>query len=325
MRRCLIVAAGVCILSSCRHSASQTPPLLGGQDQAGCPAVAQRARMRFAVNGVSLSVPVVEAAVAGERTQAVVDTGAESHVIAGWLARKLGLQIVESARTTRDGAGRALKISVVEDVGLEVEGLGQIPRRPTMVIDVPKLESLGIGLVISPQHMVEDGQAAVLDMPHRVLWREREECAFSEQRLPGLALPSMRACTDPSVATGYIHYLMPAAINGTQATLLLDTGSAVSFLKSSSPLCARLLERSNLLERHSAGVNEGHAAGGTQACRELPSSEIKIGGVTASTKIEVCENHEQDPVCPSDGVLGMPVLRACILAISPTRAMGACR
>ena len=95
----------------------------------------------------------------------LVDTGANSHVVAGWLARQVGLPLKKLGDLGSDHAGRTIATYRVERPRMTIDDWGAVPDGPMLATEVPPLiEHLGIGGFVSPQRLVEgEGGAVVLD------------------------------------------------------------------------------------------------------------------------------------------------------------------
>src|SRR5579883_3650 len=73
-----------------------------------------RVTLRFELNGRKFPLPLVHGSVAGEPVWMLVDTGANSHVIASWVARKVGLPMRALGDVGSDHTGRAVSAYTVE-------------------------------------------------------------------------------------------------------------------------------------------------------------------------------------------------------------------
>src|SRR5262249_39747180 len=70
--------------------------------------VTRRAALRFEIRGRGFPLPLVSGTIAGQPVLMLVDTGANSHVIAGWLARKLGLPMKKLGDVGTDHVGKTI-------------------------------------------------------------------------------------------------------------------------------------------------------------------------------------------------------------------------
>src|SRR5580700_2160377 len=67
----------------------------------------RRVGLKFELNGRKFPLPLVRGTVSGEPVWMLVDTGANSHVIASWVARKVGLAMHPLGDVGSDHTGRA--------------------------------------------------------------------------------------------------------------------------------------------------------------------------------------------------------------------------
>ena len=110
--------------------------------------------------------PVVEGRLAGVPAMFVLDTGAGTHTLASWLAKKARLQTRETELKSRDSAGRLLDVGIVHGVKVAIAGLGDFALEDAVAAEFPPFfEEEGIGGALSRQLLAPRGQALVLDMP----------------------------------------------------------------------------------------------------------------------------------------------------------------
>ena len=170
------------VLSGCGASA---PPIRPPADTS--------ARLYF--DGKLQRVPLLHARVGGRETLAILDSGAEAHLAAGWLVDQLALRTEASAATTIDPSGRTTPLRALADAAFELEGLGAWQDDELMVAELPEVfRQIGIGLILSPQRLVDAGVALVIDFPARTLWREPEARALERLGDDGRRLPEPKAC-----------------------------------------------------------------------------------------------------------------------------------
>src|SRR5207248_2780436 len=77
----------------------------------------RKASLRYELNGRRFPLPLVRGTIAGTPTWMLVDTGANSHVVAGWLARQVRLPLKKLGDLAPNG-GR-----VCEDDASPIKGL----------------------------------------------------------------------------------------------------------------------------------------------------------------------------------------------------------
>jgi hypothetical protein len=68
----------------------------------------RKAKLRYEIHGRPFPLPLVTGTIAGQPVLMLVDTGANSHVIAGWFARKLGLPMKKLGDVGTDHVGKTI-------------------------------------------------------------------------------------------------------------------------------------------------------------------------------------------------------------------------
>jgi len=302
--------------------ASAAPPPLGedlfGKDERT--ATRRRARLSYQLNGRRFPLPLVVGTVAGHPTTMLVDTGANSHVIAGWLARKVGLRMRRLGDLGTDHAGRAIATYRVEEPAIVLEGWGSTGAGPALVADVPEMiEKMGIGAFISPQQLPGAGDVLVLDLARSELHEQSLEAAIGEIATRGRALATrgVRPCVDDASAIKGLAYVLPALIEGSSAQLLLDTGAQRTDLLAPSRVGRGLVPRSQ------ANKEQMYAASGKLVTRTVKNANVRIGEFTTTVDVDIVPGAS-DAVCPRDGVVSMDVLRHCVLVLGQKDVMGRC-
>lgn len=294
------------------------PPHLGASDARAGPPSSRLARLQFEVSGRAFQLPVVTGTVGGVRTLLLVDTGASANMVTGWIARQAKLPLSSHGDTGRDHVGKTVTTARTSRPSLAVDGWGALPDRETLVVEVPAaLERLGIGAFLSPQRL--DAAAVVLDLPRGELREGRdlgdEKGALAEwaslSRPEARGLPEARVCLDRASLVGGLAFVLPARLRPPggspprEAELLVDTGAQRTNLLTTSPAGRAL----------SPGSEPGEsvfAASGTITTRRLRGVDLEIGDVRARLDVELLPGSTH-PSCPRDGVLGMDVLRRCVL------------
>jgi len=249
----------------------------------------------------------------------LIDTGANSHVIAGWLARKAKLQAKNVGDQATDHAGHAIATSRVDRSTITVDGWGALPDAPTLVTEVPEaIARIGIGAFLSPQELDIDS-ALVLDLARAEMYSTDSAHASAELDGKG-ANPftlAARACEDRESAIRGLAFVVPATIEGARVSLLLDTGAHRSDLLATSPAARRFLARSV------PSGEQVYAASGKISTRVVRGAKIDVGAYSKMTDVEIIPG-EPDPSCPRDGVLAMDMLRSCIVVFDRGAVYGRC-
>jgi predicted aspartyl protease len=285
------------------------------------PRDARKVALLFELRGHPFPLPLVHGTVAGVPTWMLVDTGANSHVIAGWLARKVGLPLQRLGDVGTDHVGHTIPTFRVDHPGIVIEGWGAVADGPVLVTDVPEpIEHLGIGAFVSPQSLA-DGAAVVLDFPAREMRLaayDEAEAELSKNREGDLLSPKGGvACEDTESPIKGLAYVVPATVEGQEVTLLIDTGAQRTDLLGTSR-AGRLLT-----PRSTPNREQMFAASGRVKTRTLKGAQVTVGGRSIRTDIDLMPGAP-DPFCPRDGVVSMDVLSACVLVLGPGRMFGKC-
>jgi predicted aspartyl protease len=323
------VRAGLVFLSltvcACGGAAASKPAVphaqLAASPTDGAPAVkkplTRRAKLHYELNGRSFPLPVVHGTVAGHPTWMLIDTGANSHVIAGWFAKKVGLPMYKLGDVGTDHAGRAIATFRVDHPKLALDDWGELEDGPMLVTEVPAIiEKLGIGAFVSPQKLNEEGDAVVLDL---VAHEVRSAWFDDATRAQGTKLldAGARVCEDTQSPIKGLAYVAPANVAGSPAWLLVDTGAQRSdILAGSTP--GKKLAPSSV-----ANKEQMYGASGKLTSRTIPNATVVVGDVERQLDVDLI-GGESDPYCPRDGVLSMDVLRGCVLVLGRRQISARC-
>ncbi len=273
--------------------------------------------LEFTLNGKPFPLPIVHGKVAGEETIFLVDTGANSHVIAGWLARKVGLTTLSLGDTGTDHVGRPIETRRAPHPHVSIDGWGELADQSMLVTDVPEAVSrLGIGVFLSPQQLAGDGLDVVLDFPHsemRTIAVDATPTAVGSL----LTLEPPHACVDDESPFHGLAFVVNATVEGHDARLLIDTGAHQSDLLMTSKVGKALLPRS---EESKEAV---YAASGRVTPRTVRGARMNVGAVEAMRNVDLIPGAE-DPFCPRDGVLAMDILKQCTLVLGRRTVSGVC-
>ena len=287
----------------------------------GVPTAARHATLKYEIRGRPFPLPLVTGTVAGQPALMLVDTGANSHVVAGWLARKLGLAMKKLGDVGTDHVGKSIATFRLEKPELAIDDWGTLVPTPVLATEVPEvIEKLGIGAFISPQRLVEEGDAVVLDLRKGELrptsWKE----ALSELSATGVPLllgEQGRACEENEGPIKGLAFVIPATIESRRVDLLVDTGAQHSDVFSSCAAGQQLAAQST--------VNKEpiFAASGEVSARTLKSARVTAGAFSVLTDVDIISGAG-DSACPRDGVLAMDVLRSCALLLGRARMVARC-
>jgi predicted aspartyl protease len=276
---------------------------------------------QYELHGHHFPLPLVHGTVAGTPTWMLVDTGANSHVVAGWLARQIGLPLKRLGDLGSDHAGRTITTFRVDHPRMAIDEWGAVPDGPMLATEVPPLiEELGIGAFVSPQRLVEgDGGAVVLDFVGGEMRAGHYDSALHKLGHHGssIAPNGGRVCEDDASPIQGLAFVIPATIEGRTVDLLVDTGAQRSDLLVSSGVGKALTARSV------PNKEQLYAASGRMTSRTLRGATISVGDFAVKTDVDLIPGAA-DPYCPRDGVVSMDVLRACVLVLGRTAMTGRC-
>jgi predicted aspartyl protease len=252
----------------------------------------------------------------------LVDTGANSHVIAGWIARKLGIPLKKLGDVGTDHVGKTISTYRIDKADMAVEGWGALAATTVLATEVPEvIEKLGIGAFISPQRLVEEGDAVMLDLAKgeiRAAWWDDPHPELPDSAVP-LVLPTEpgRACEENDGPVRGLAFVLPATVDAQHVDLLVDTGAQHSDIFTTSTAGQKLAVAS-------VGNKEPmYTASGKISARKLRSAKVRAGNVSVVTDVDIIQGSS-DPSCARDGVLAMDVLRSCTLLLGRNRIAGRC-
>jgi hypothetical protein len=171
------------------------------------------------------------------------------------------------------------------------------------VIEVPDdLRRRGIGGVLSPQALVRPGHAVLLDLVARTLSELPAADVARKVDARGPASSAVRRCG--SLGAGVL--VAAATIEGTEASLELDTGSTSSSLSAASELGKRL----GKLRR---GTSSQLTASGLHEVPTVTDVHVALGPSASELDLELLPRTP--PSSCGEGYAGMDLLRTCALLI----------
>jgi predicted aspartyl protease len=284
------------------------------------PRTQRKTMLRFELRGREFPLPVVHGTIAGEPVWMLVDTGANSHVIARWVARKVGMPLRPLGDVGTDHTGRSVTTYSVEHPRVAIDDWGPLTDGPMLVTDVPEaIERLGIGAFVSPQWLGAEDEAVVLDLRGR----EMHTSAFDEatRALEGhgrsLTVAPARLCEDMGSAIKGLAFVVQASVDGHAVELLLDTGAHRTDLLTTSRTGHKLEPRSL------PSKEQMYAASGLVRTRVVKAAQVRVGEHSMVADIDLVPGVA-DPVCPRDGVVSMDVLKSCVLVLGRKQVSGRC-
>ncbi|HEY2517913.1 MAG TPA: aspartyl protease family protein [Polyangiaceae bacterium] len=301
------------------HAAAPSPP---APAPAPVPPTAEKhVVFHWELNGKHFPLPLVHGTIAGTPTWMMVDTGANSHVVAGWLARQVGLPLKKLGDLGADHAGRTIATFRVDHPKMEIDDWGPAPPGPMLAAEVPAvIEQLGIGAFVSPQRLVTaDGDGIVLDFQAGEMRKSDFDDAVHKlgKRGNSISPNGGRVCRDDASPIQGLSFVLPATVEGRPVDLLVDTGAQRSDLLATSPTGKALAKRST------ANKDQLYAASGRMTSRTVKGATVSVGDYAVKTDLDLIPGTA-DPYCPRDGVVSMDVLRGCVLVLGKTGMAGRC-
>jgi predicted aspartyl protease len=278
------------------------------------------APLKFELKGRYFPLPLVHGTIAGQPTWMLVDTGANSHVIASWLAKKAHLTMRSLGDVGTDHTGKSVTTYSVEHAEVVLDAWGPLDDGPMLVTDVPApIEKLGIGAFISPQWLAEAGDAVVMDLVAEEMHTSSFDDAVTNLSGRGRAIaPSGgRICEDLGSAIKGLAYVLPASIDGHDVQLLLDTGAHRTDILTTAQAGPLLASRS--VPSH----EQMYAASGLVRTSLVKGAKVRVGEWSITADIDLIPGVA-DPVCPRDGVVSMDVLKSCVLVLGKKEMTGRC-
>ncbi len=278
--------------------------------------------LRFDIRGRPFPLPVVSGTIAGHPALFLVDTGANSHVIAGWLARKLGLPMKKLGDIGTDHVGKAIATYRIDKLDIAIDDWGKLGATTLLATEVPEvIEKLGIGGFISPQRLDEEGDAVVLDLARGELrsawWDETSHEMATQGGTPVIVEAQARSCAENDGPVKGLAYVVPSTIESQKVHLLVDTGAQHSDVFVTSPAGQKLVGQS------ASNKEPMYTASGRISARKLRGAHLTTGAFATTSDIDLIQGGA-DTSCPRDGVLAMDVLRSCALLLGRGRISGRC-
>lgn len=255
--------------------------------------------------GLAQRVPIVVGSVDGQPTQFLLDTGAFDHVLEGWFARQLAYASPVGHGAVIDHGNRKVGVDRMGKVTLALDGWGSVGTlTPLATTDSASgLQYLAIGGILSPQRLVGDNRV-VIDFPRGSL--SSEDTAAADARVA--AMPTSLGTAERCGGS----YALATTVDGHEAHLVIDTGSFMTDLLSSS-------HPGKALSGRSSAAREINGVGGAMSSRVVADASLKVGSLSRKLDVSIVDARGRRISCPSDGVLGMDVLVGCVLSIGRVR------
>ncbi|MBN9164635.1 MAG: aspartyl protease family protein [Myxococcales bacterium] len=266
-------------------------------------------------------MPTVSGTIGGKPVLMLVDTGANSHVVAGWLARKLSLPMRKLGDLGSDHVGKSISTYRIDELEMTIDGWGPLSTTTVLATEVPDaFERLGIGAFISPQRLDEEGDAVVVDLAKgelRSAWWDEAHDELSATGTPLVHPDQARACEENDGPVKALAFVVPATLDSHPVQLLVDTGAPYSDVFTTSAAGQKLASRST------PNKEAVYTVAGKISARKLKGVRVTSGAFTLTADVDLIQGAA-DTSCPRDGVLAMDVLRSCTLLFGRSQAYGRC-
>jgi hypothetical protein len=281
----------------------------------------RRIPILYSLRGRNFPLPIAKVTVGGIPTLALVDTGANSHIITGWLARKAKLLTASMGDVGVDHVGHSLDTRRAPHPNIVIEGWGELTDAETLVTDVPDaITNLGIGMFLSAQQLATSDTPVILDLQERELRESTGDADIADtvRGLAKLTTKPAKACIDDDSAVPSRAFVVSGRIDGNPADLLLDTGATRTDLLGITGAGKALLPKTR------PNNEPVVAASGMVTSGTVRSALVDVGDVHRTVDVDVLEG-KLDPFCPRDGVLAMDVLASCALVFEPKNVQVYCK
>lgn len=281
----------------------------------------RRAPLHYEIRGRPFPLPLVGGRIAGHPVLMLVDTGANSHVIAASLARKIGLSMKKLGDIGTDHVGKPIATYRIDKLDMSIDGWGKLSATTALATEIPDvIEKLGIGAFISPQRLDEEGDSVVLDLRKaeiRSAWWDQARLELDSVGVPLVQADHGKVCEENEGPVKGLAFVVPTIVDGHRVELLVDTGAQHSDVFTSSAAGRSLVARSM------PAREPMYTASGRVSARKLNKAHIATGDVSITTDIDLIEGAA-DGSCPRDGALAMDVLRSCELLLGRSKIYGRC-
>ena len=273
--------------------------------------------------------PFVTVQIGDVTSHALVDTGASDHVIASSLVESASLPTVSLRAQGVDHGAGSLQLSGLAHTDVSIAGWGPLEASLSTTKDGtafavagvhPRFQELGLGAFVSPQRLVTAGHAVVVDLAAS----EIVEVPVTQLRAyldakggASLFTAGSEVCKHGKGTRSGTTWIADALIEGHPARLLVDTGAAYGDLFRDSVVGRALVGRD---KSNTTMVT----AGSTLDAERISDITVRLGEVQRSKLRWTLVPSQGKPVCPYDGVLGIDVLRSCVVAFDGQTMSGRC-
>lgn len=245
----------------------------------------------------------------------IVDTGASVHTLASWLVSAARVPTFESEATTTGSTGVETRVRTSRHEAIRIDGAPEVALEQAIVVDFPRVfEETRIGGLVSPQLLAPAGSAAVLDLRTPTLTLQPFDAAVAALG-NSPAVSGGRVCTNAASTFTNRQYASPMTADGIDGDMLVDTGATGTLAATGSRIAQRLGGRATDRDR-TQGVG-----GASTATAKVPNVAVGVGSTKTTVSLGI---GGAMPACGVDGLLGMDVLRRCILVLGQSAFASTC-
>ena len=261
----------------------------------------RHAKLTFKVGRI-VPVPLVHGTISGEPTWMLLDSGAGTHFLSDWLAKRANVKQKKTRTEVADHARVTLNVALADRSLISIEQWGRHIPGELLVVDGDEggiAANAGIGVVLSPQEL-EDDRAVIVEL-------DRGEIRTGSEADAVQALAARKVGFDSDyIAFCHGVFSIGAKIEGEAVRLTVDTGSADTDLFT-------LTKPGRALSPRSVPAKfKSETASGPLVTRTYKNARINVGGLSIRKDIDLIPGAPEID-CPVDGVLGIDILRSCVL------------
>ncbi len=231
----------------------------------------------------------------------LIDTGASSNVMASWFANKLPTN-KKSEITIPDSTGQMMK-AYLYHTQIQIQNL-KIDNQTFLITDFPQeFEKNKIAGLVSPKSL---GSFVALDFkrPQMMISESLDEIK-NKFEIDFIPRSNQTTCLAPASSM----YVVEVSIQKQKAKLLIDSGSATTKIFLSSPIGQILKSEAKKSPKQAAGLS-----GKKVDLLQLTNSSITFADKTQSTNVFLQDS--QGKGCPGDGLMGLDLLKNCVLIMA---------
>lgn len=181
----------------------------------------RHAKLNFKL-GEIVPVPLVHGTISGEPTWMLLDSGAGTHFMSDWMAKRANVKQRKTRTEVADHARVTLNVTLADRSLITIEQWGRLIPGELLVVDGDEggiAARAGIGVVLSPQEL-EDDRVVIMEL-------DRGEIRTGTETEAVRALAARKVDFDPDDIE-YCHgvFSIAAKVEGEAVRLTVDTGSA---------------------------------------------------------------------------------------------------